>query len=91
MCTEECCDIRLQHAPMQWCAGCTVSAGHSIGQLHGRAPWFRAGSACRYIPLEVLNDDFRALDKADVFMLGASLYELATNKALETGARPLFF
>lgn len=38
----------------------------------------------------MLNDDFRALDKADVFMLGASLYELATNKALETGARPRF-
>ena len=32
----------------------------------------------RYLPLELLNDDFSALDRADVFSLGVSLYELAT-------------
>ena len=40
----------------------------------------------RYIPQEVLNDDFRALDRADMFMLGASLYELATGTHLPSGA-----
>ncbi|BDA40733.1 Wee1-like protein kinase [Coccomyxa sp. Obi] len=39
----------------------------------------------RYIPLEVLNDDFGALDRADMFMLGASLYELATGTQLPKG------
>lgn len=39
----------------------------------------------RYIPQEVLNDDFSALDKADMFMLGATLYELATGTHLPTG------
>ena len=42
--------------------------------------------ACRYIPQEILNDDFSALDKANIFMLGASLYELATGTSLPTGA-----
>jgi len=32
----------------------------------------------RYLPLELLNDDFSALDRADVFSLGVSIYELAT-------------
>ncbi len=41
------------------------------------------------MPAEVLNDDFRALDKADVFMLGASLYELASGVALESSESPL--
>jgi hypothetical protein len=43
---------------------------------------------CRYIPQEVLNDDFRALDRADMFMLGASLYELATGTHLPSGRLP---
>ena len=42
-------------------------------------------TACRYIPQEILNDDFSALDKANIFMLGASLYELATGTQLPTG------
>ena len=42
---------------------------------------------CRYIPQEILNDDFSALDKANIFMLGASLYELASGAQLPTGAR----
>ncbi len=42
-------------------------------------------TACRYIPQEILKDDFSALDKANVFMLGASLYELATGTMLPTG------
>lgn len=43
------------------------------------------GMHCRYIPQEVLNDDCTALDKADIFMLGASLYELASGTQLPTG------
>ena len=38
----------------------------------------------RYLPLELLNDDFSALDRADAFSLGVSIYELATAVALPT-------
>jgi hypothetical protein len=41
--------------------------------------------ACRYVAREVLNDDRRSLAKADVFALGASLYELACNTRLPEG------
>ena len=41
----------------------------------------------RYIAQEVLNDDYGALEKADVFALGASLYELAMGNALPTGVQ----
>ena len=44
----------------------------------------------RYIPQEILNDDFSALDKANIFMLGASLYELASGAQLPTGAKQCF-
>ena len=40
---------------------------------------------CRYIPAEVLKGDMSDLQKADVFMLGITLYELATNLELPTG------
>ena len=40
----------------------------------------------RYVAREVLNDDLRHLDKADVFALGATLYELACNSRLPDGA-----
>ena len=43
--------------------------------------------ACRYVAREVLNDDRRSLAKADVFALGASLYELACNTRLPEGVR----
>jgi wee1-like protein kinase len=33
----------------------------------------------RYMPLELINDDYRYLPKADIFALGASVYELARN------------
>ena len=48
------------------------------------------GAMCRYIPQEILNDDFSALDKANIFMLGASLYELASGAQLPTGAQQCF-
>ena len=44
-------------------------------------------TACRYVAREVLNDDRRSLAKADVFALGASLYELACNTRLPEGAQ----
>lgn len=39
----------------------------------------------RYVAKEVLRDDHRNLIKADMFALGASLYELATDKRLAKG------
>ena len=41
---------------------------------------------CRYLAPELLrSQNNSALDKADVFALGAMLYELATGNALPTG------
>jgi hypothetical protein len=40
---------------------------------------------CRYLPLELLNNDFKHLDKADIFSLGCTLYELGTGQV--RGAR----
>eukprot|EP00249_Psilotum_nudum_P011014 c22915_g1_i2 orf=220-1518(-) len=36
----------------------------------------------RYMPLEIINDDYSHLPKADMFALGASIYELARNLPL---------
>ena len=61
------------HAPEE-CSfklGDLGSATHLDG-THG----FKEGD-CRYMPAEILNDDFSALDKADVWSLGATVYELA--------------
>jgi len=40
----------------------------------------------RYLALEVLNDDYRHLEKADMFALGATLFELWTATDLPSGA-----
>jgi len=42
---------------------------------------------CRYLPLEVMNSDYSRLDKADMFSLGAMLYELASGIELPTGGQ----
>lgn len=42
---------------------------------------------CSYLPLELLNNDTRHLDKADIFALGATLYELATGCGLPANGR----
>jgi len=42
-------------------------------------------ATCRYIPAEILKGDVSDLQKADIFMLGITLYELATNLELPTG------
>ena len=36
----------------------------------------------RYVPRELLNQDYRHLDRADMFALGAVAYELARGRAL---------
>lgn len=35
-------------------------------------------AACRYLPAEVMNGNYGRLDKADMFSLGLTLYQLAT-------------
>lgn len=39
----------------------------------------------RYLAPEMINGDYSNLEKADVFALGASMYELATGRPLPTG------
>ena len=41
----------------------------------------------RYLPLEVMNADYSRLDKADMFSLGAMLYELASGTELPSGGQ----
>ena len=38
----------------------------------------------RYMPLEMLNDDYSQLPKVDMFALGATIYELARGSPLPT-------
>ncbi|KAG0577684.1 hypothetical protein KC19_5G173000 [Ceratodon purpureus] len=38
----------------------------------------------RYMPLEILNDDYSQLPKVDMFALGATIYELARGSSLPT-------
>lgn len=40
---------------------------------------------CRYLPAEVMNGNYSRLDKADMFSLGATLYQLATSADLPEG------
>ena len=42
---------------------------------------------CRYLPKEILNDDYDHLSKADIFSLGVTMYEAVSF----TGFLPLFF
>ncbi len=44
------------------------------------------GDAC-YLPLEVMNSNYSQLDKADVFALGATLFELASGNELPSGGQ----
>lgn len=41
----------------------------------------------RYLPLEVMNGDHSRLDKADMFALGMTLYELATRAEPPSGGQ----
>jgi wee1-like protein kinase len=42
---------------------------------------------CRYLPLEVMNSNYSALDKADMFSLGAMMFELASGRELPSGGQ----
>lgn len=44
------------------------------------------GDSC-YLPLEVMNSNYTQLDKADVFALGATLFELASGNELPSGGQ----
>ncbi len=44
------------------------------------------GDSC-YLPLEVMNSVYTQLDKADVFALGATLWELASGNELPSGGK----
>jgi len=38
---------------------------------------------CRYLPKEILNDDYENLTKSDVFSLGLTMYEAVSNTNLK--------
>ncbi|DBB07912.1 TPA: hypothetical protein ACH3X3_009300 [Trebouxia sp. C0006] len=58
--------------------------GLATSSCSGNCNRIEEGDA-RYIPAEVLKGDVSDLQKADIFMLGITLYELATNLELPTG------
>jgi hypothetical protein len=41
----------------------------------------------RYLPLEVMNSDYSRLDKADMFALGATMFELASRTELPSSGQ----
>ena len=45
---------------------------------------------CRYLPKEILNDDYENLTKSDVFSLGLTMYEAVSNTNLNLKPK-LFF
>uniref|UniRef100_A0A383VK33 Protein kinase domain-containing protein n=1 Tax=Tetradesmus obliquus TaxID=3088 RepID=A0A383VK33_TETOB len=55
----------------------TLKSGH----------WRVTEGDSRYLPLELLNNDTKHLDKADIFALGLTLYELSTGKPLPANGR----
>lgn len=59
---------------------------HRLGK-HAVLCWqySELGASVRYLPRELLNDDLSHLDKADMFALGCTLYELGTNCQLPSG------
>eukprot|EP00878_Enallax_costatus_P019821 GHUV01020925.1.p1 GENE.GHUV01020925.1~~GHUV01020925.1.p1 ORF type:complete len:507 (+),score=117.83 GHUV01020925.1:233-1753(+) len=55
----------------------TLKAGH----------WRVQEGDSRYLPLELLNNDTKHLDKADIFALGMTMYELATGSPLPANGK----
>jgi wee1-like protein kinase len=60
---------------------CRPLKGHKTQELA-----IQEGDAC-YLPLEVMNSNYAHLDKADVFALGATLFELASGNELPSGGQ----
>lgn len=56
-------------------------------RFKGSAPKVVDEGDSRYLPLEVLNSNYRYLDKADMFALGATMFELASRKELPSGGQ----
>ena len=60
--------------------------GQATGLLQGGEATVNEGDS-RYLPLEVMNSDYSALDKADIFSLGATLYELVSQRELPASGK----
>jgi hypothetical protein len=65
--------------------GARVEIVYKLGDLghvtHTDDPHVEEGD-CRYMPKELLEDDFRHLPKADIFSLGMTVYEMASCETL---------
>lgn len=57
-----------------------------LGAAAVQAMTVQEGDAC-YLPLEVMNSDYTQLEKADIFALGATLFELASGNELPSGGQ----
>eukprot|EP00204_Picochlorum_oklahomense_P003479 CAMPEP_0118800128 /NCGR_PEP_ID=MMETSP1161-20130426/2123_1 /TAXON_ID=249345 /ORGANISM="Picochlorum oklahomensis, Strain CCMP2329" /LENGTH=130 /DNA_ID=CAMNT_0006727909 /DNA_START=1 /DNA_END=393 /DNA_ORIENTATION=+ len=57
-----------------------------LGGAAVQAMTVQEGDAC-YLPLEVMNSDYTQLEKADIFALGATLFELASGNELPSGGQ----
>ena len=74
-------DGEVKLADFGQATACRKLKGHKIQELI-----VQEGDA-RYLPLEVMNSDYGHLDKADIFSLGAMLFELACGNELPHGGQ----
>ena len=79
-------DYRFKPGEIKLCdfglaTGCRKLKGNATQEMS-----VQEGDAC-YLPLEVMNSDYSELYKADVFALGATLYELASGNDVPSGGQ----